>query len=102
MVSTETKAMLQPQDVHWLGEASKGRMSISWQCQPSCEIASIKQHTLTCRIVPPGVDGKRNSNDVAPEDFQKHCIEGAVAVLGSMLLGMVLCCMISLWRKRKR
>ncbi|KAM6232294.1 uncharacterized protein M6G45_014932 [Spheniscus humboldti] len=50
----------------------------------------------------PGVDGKRNTNATDPKDFQKYCIEGAVAVLGSMLLGMALCCVICLWRKRKQ
>lgn len=57
---------------------------------------------LMCRIVPAGVDGRRNSDAADSKDFQKYCIEGAVAVLGSMLLGMVCCCAICLWRKRKR
>ena len=101
-VSTETKEMLQPQDVHWFRDANKVRQNISWQCQSSCEISSHTQDTLTCRIVPPGVDGKRSSNAADPKDFQNNCIEGAVAVLGSVLLGLVLCCVISLWRKRRR
>ncbi|XP_075622181.1 uncharacterized protein LOC142603772 isoform X2 [Balearica regulorum gibbericeps] len=49
-----------------------------------------------------GVDGKRNANAMDPDDFQKYCIEGAVAFLGSMLLGMVLCCGIYVWSKRRR
>ena len=101
-VSTETKGMLQPQDVHWFRDANKVRQNISWQCQSSCEITSSAQGTLRCRIVPPGVDGKRSPNAADPKDFQNNCIEGAVAVLGSVLLGMVLCCVIRLWRKRRR
>ena len=68
-VSTETKEMLQPQDVHWFRDANKVRQNISWQCQSSCEISSHTQDTLTCRIVPPGVGGKRNSNARDPTDF---------------------------------
>ena len=98
-VSTE---MLQPQDGHSFGDANKVRETISWQCQTSCEIASRAQDTLTCRIVPPGVDGRRNSNAVDANDFQKYCIEGAVAVLGSVLFGMALCGAICVWRKRKQ
>ncbi|XP_029862108.1 uncharacterized protein LOC115337830 isoform X2 [Aquila chrysaetos chrysaetos] len=49
-----------------------------------------------------GVDGKRNTNAMAPQDFRYYCIEGAVAVLGSVLFGMILCCVIRLWRKRQR
>ena len=101
-VSTETKEMLQPQDVHWFRDVNKVRKNISWQCPTSCEITSSVWDTLTCRIVPPGVDGKRKSNAEDPKDFQKYCIEGAVAVLGSVLLGMVFCCAICVWRKRRR
>lgn len=50
----------------------------------------------------PGVGGKRNSNAADANDFQKYCIEGVVAVLGSMLFGMAACGAICLWRKRKR
>ncbi|XP_054688193.1 uncharacterized protein LOC129208844 isoform X1 [Grus americana] len=49
-----------------------------------------------------GVDGKRNANAMDPNDFQKYCIEGAAAILGSMLLGMLLCCGIYVWRKRRQ
>ncbi|XP_074419703.1 uncharacterized protein LOC141733351 [Larus michahellis] len=49
-----------------------------------------------------GVDGKRNTNVADPKDFQKYCIEGAMAILGSMLFGMGLCCAICLWRVRKK
>ncbi|KAM9584749.1 uncharacterized protein ACIBXB_008198 [Morphnus guianensis] len=49
-----------------------------------------------------GVDGKRNTNAMAPQDFRYYCIEGVVAVLGSVLFGMILCCVIRLWRKRQR
>ncbi|XP_074878150.1 uncharacterized protein LOC142027848 [Buteo buteo] len=49
-----------------------------------------------------GVDDKRNTNAVDPQDFRYYCIEGAVAVLGSVLFGMILCCVICLWRKRRR
>ncbi|XP_052663116.1 uncharacterized protein LOC128150716 isoform X4 [Harpia harpyja] len=49
-----------------------------------------------------GVDGKRNTNAMAPQDFRYYCIEGAVAVVGSVLFGMILCCVICLWRKRQR
>ena len=101
-VSTETEEMLQPQDVHCFRDVNKVRKNISWQCQTSCEITSSAQDALTCRIVPPGVDGKRNSNARDPMDFQKYCIEGAVVVLASMLLGLIVGCVICLWRKRKR
>ena len=94
--------MFQPQDVHLFRDAYKVRKNISWQCQTSCGITSSAQDILTCRIVPPGADGKRNSNAADPEDSQKYCIEGAVAILGSVLLGMVFCCVIRLWRKRKQ
>ncbi|XP_064330179.1 uncharacterized protein LOC135317684 [Phalacrocorax carbo] len=50
----------------------------------------------------PGVDGTRNRNAMDPKAFQKYCIEGSVAVVGSILLGMVFCCVIRLWRKRRR
>ncbi|KAM9265253.1 uncharacterized protein RDI95_012805 isoform 1-T2 [Morus bassanus] len=50
----------------------------------------------------PGMDGRRNANATDPKDFQKYCVEGAVAILGSVLLGMVWWCAICLWRKRKR
>ncbi|KAM6063306.1 uncharacterized protein VSU04_008162 isoform 3-T3 [Chlamydotis macqueenii] len=50
----------------------------------------------------PGADGERNSNAADSEDFWKYCIEGVAAVLGSMLLGVVLSCIICLWWKRKR
>ncbi|XP_040977697.1 uncharacterized protein LOC121233092 [Aquila chrysaetos chrysaetos] len=50
----------------------------------------------------PGVDGKRNANAADAKDFQKYGIEGATVVLGSVLLGMVLCCVVRLWRKRRR
>ncbi|XP_029862100.1 uncharacterized protein LOC115337827 isoform X2 [Aquila chrysaetos chrysaetos] len=49
-----------------------------------------------------GVDDKRNTNAMDPQDFRYYCIEGAVAVLGSVLFGMILCCVICLWRKRQR
>ncbi|KAM6389811.1 uncharacterized protein O9250_012947 [Rhynochetos jubatus] len=49
----------------------------------------------------PGVDGRRNTHAVNANMFQKYCIEGVVAILGSMLLGVVFYCAISLWRKRK-
>ena len=94
--------MSQPQDVPWLRDATKARMSISWQCQASCEMSSSVQDTLTHRILPPGVDGTRNRNAMDPKAFQKYCIEGSVAVVGSILLGMVFCCVIRLWRKRRR
>ena len=68
-VSTETKEMLQPQDVHCFRDVNKVRKNISWQCQTSCEITSSAQDALTCRIVPPGVGGKRNSNARDPTDF---------------------------------
>ncbi|KAM6033096.1 uncharacterized protein LJ206_001838 isoform 1-T1 [Theristicus caerulescens] len=49
-----------------------------------------------------GVDGKRNTNATDPKDFRNSCIEGVVAILGSVLFGMVLCCAICLWRRQKR
>ncbi|XP_049653241.1 uncharacterized protein LOC126037056 isoform X1 [Accipiter gentilis] len=101
-VSAETKEMLQPQDVRSFGDANKVRKNISWQGQTSCEITSSAQDPLTCRIVPPGVDGKRNANAADAKDFQKYCTEGAMVVLGSVLLGMVLCCVVRLWRKGRR
>ena len=48
------------------------------------------------------MDGKRNANAADAKDFQKYCTEGAVVVLGSVLLGMVLCCVVHLWRKGRR
>ena len=48
------------------------------------------------------MDGKRNANAMDPKDFQKYCIEGAVAILGSVLFGMILCGVICLWRKRRQ
>ena len=60
------------------------------------------QDTLTYTIVPSGVDGKRNANAMDPKDFRKYCIEGAVAILGSVLFGMILCGVICLWRKRRQ
>ncbi|KAM6232276.1 uncharacterized protein M6G45_014916 [Spheniscus humboldti] len=102
VLSIRPREFCSPRDVHWFRDANKVRKNISWQCQTSREISSSVQDTLTYRIVPPGVDGKRNTNATDPKDFQKYCIEGAVAVLGSMLLGMALCCVICLWRKRKQ
>ena len=100
--STETKETLQPQDVHCFRDPKKVRKNISWQHRASCEITGGVQDTLMYRMVPPGVDGKRNANAMDPNDFQKYCIEGAAAILGSMLLGMVLCCGIYVWRKRRQ
>lgn len=50
----------------------------------------------------PGGDGKRRTNATDANNFQKYCLEGAMAILGSILFGMVLCCAICLWRKRKK
>ncbi|XP_074669063.1 uncharacterized protein LOC141918445 [Strix aluco] len=49
----------------------------------------------------PGMDGKRRANAADPTDFRKYCMEGAAAILGSMLLGMVFFCVIHVWRKIK-
>ncbi|KAM9009087.1 uncharacterized protein PRD47_011330 [Ara ararauna] len=54
------------------------------------------------RILPAGVDEKKNPNAADQNEFWKPCTEGITAVLGSMLLGMVFCCVIHLWRKRRR
>ena len=99
--SAETKETLQPQDSHWLRVADKVRRNWPWPCQTSCEITSSVQDTLTYRIVPPGMDGKRRANAADPTDFRKYCMEGAAAILGSMLLGMVFFCVIHVWRKIK-
>lgn len=99
---TETKETTQPQGVPSFRDANKVRKNVRWQCQTSCETASGAQDTLTYGIVPPGVDGKSNTNATNPEDFQKYWIEGAVAILGSVLFGMGLCCAIYLWRERKK
>ncbi|XP_030350688.1 uncharacterized protein LOC115611613 isoform X2 [Strigops habroptila] len=50
----------------------------------------------------PGVDDKKNPNAADQNEFRKLCTEGIMVVLGSMLLGMVFCCVIHLWRKRRR
>ncbi|KAM9266887.1 uncharacterized protein FYN16_006096 [Cariama cristata] len=50
----------------------------------------------------PGVDGRRSANAVGPQDFRKYCTEGVMAILGSMLLGMVFCFAIYQWRKRQK
>ena len=47
------------------------------------------------------MDGKRRANAADPTDFRKYCMEGAAAILGSMLLGMVFFCVIHVWRKIK-
>ncbi|XP_077047865.1 uncharacterized protein LOC143696181 [Agelaius phoeniceus] len=46
--------------------------------------------------------GRADTNAVDASSFQTYCIEGIVAILGSMLLGMVLCCVIHVWRKRRK
>ncbi|XP_066193260.1 uncharacterized protein [Sylvia atricapilla] len=51
---------------------------------------------------PNAVVGRADTNAVDANSFQKYCIEGIVAVLGSMLLGMVLCCVLHVWRKRRK
>lgn len=51
---------------------------------------------------PGAVLGRADSNAVNANSFQKYCVEGIVAVLGSMLLGMVLCCVLHVWRKRRK
>ncbi|XP_017594292.1 PREDICTED: uncharacterized protein LOC108447782 [Corvus brachyrhynchos] len=48
------------------------------------------------------VVGRADPNAVDADNFQKYCVEGIVAVLGSMLLGMVLCCVLHVWRKRRK
>ncbi|KAM4756466.1 uncharacterized protein ACIQIH_019232 [Cyanocitta cristata] len=48
------------------------------------------------------VVGRADPNAVDADNFQKYCIEGIVAVLGSMLLGMVLCCVLHVWKKRRK
>ncbi|XP_032937218.1 uncharacterized protein LOC117007884 isoform X2 [Catharus ustulatus] len=54
------------------------------------------------RANPDAVVGKADTGAVDANSFQKYCIEGIVAVLGSMLLGMVLCCVLHVWRKRRK
>lgn len=44
--------------------------------------------------------GRADTDAVDTNSFQTYCIEGIVAILGSILLGMVLCCVIHVWRKR--
>ena len=95
-VSPETTDISKPQDVQWFRDASKGRENISWHGQASCEILSSAQDMLRRRNVPPGVGGKRNSNAGEPDDLQKNYLENTVAVLGSVLFGMLLCCAIHL------
>ena len=84
------------------GSLQAAALAISWQHQASCEIIRGLQGTLTFRMVPPGVDGQKNANAMDPDDFQRYCIEGAMAILGSMLLGMVFFCAIYMWRRRRR
>jgi len=100
-VYPETKEMWQPQDVEWF-PPFKGRENISWHGQASCEIPSSAQVMLTRRIVPPAVGGKTNSNAEDPDELETYYLEGAVAVLGFVLFGILLCCVIYLYRKRKR
>lgn len=54
------------------------------------------------RADPNAVLGRADTDAVDANSFQKYCIEGIVAVLGSMLLGMVLCCVFHVWRKRRK
>ena len=102
-VSPETKEMLQPQHVQWFRDANKGRENISCHGQASSEIPSSAQDTLmlTRRIVPPGVSGKRNSNAVNADGYWSYCIEGIAAVLGSVVFGMILCCGVCVWWRRR-
>ncbi|KAL2296198.1 hypothetical protein Nmel_018492 [Mimus melanotis] len=51
---------------------------------------------------PDAVLSRADTNAVDANSFQKYCIEGIVAVLGSVLLGMVLCCVLHVWRKRRK
>ncbi|XP_064026994.1 uncharacterized protein LOC135190036 [Pogoniulus pusillus] len=48
-----------------------------------------------------GEAGRRSTNPGDAQDFQKYCIEGVVAVLGSVLFGMLLCCALCVWKRRR-
>ncbi|CAM9304938.1 unnamed protein product [Bubo scandiacus] len=85
------------------GEACHAGIYEVFQKNPGTEHSCSTQDTLKYRIVPPGVDGKRSANAADPKDDQKYCIEGVLAALSFVLLGMVLCAVVTcLWRKRKR
>lgn len=47
------------------------------------------------------MDDKKNSDAADYNNFWNHYIEGAMAIVGSVLFGMLLYCVICLWRKRK-
>ncbi|CAN8205740.1 unnamed protein product [Coccothraustes coccothraustes] len=51
---------------------------------------------------PNTVLGRADTNAVDANSFQTYCIEGIMAILGSIVLGMVLCCVIHVWRKRRK
>ncbi|XP_014816629.1 PREDICTED: proline-rich receptor-like protein kinase PERK1 [Calidris pugnax] len=49
----------------------------------------------------PGLEDTRNLFSVDPKDFRRLCTEGAMAILGSVLFGMILCCGFCVWKQRK-
>ncbi|XP_064256626.1 uncharacterized protein LOC135287195 [Passer domesticus] len=51
---------------------------------------------------PGAVLGRADTNAAEGSSFKTYCIEGILAILGSILLGMVLCCAFHFWRKRKK
>lgn len=131
LVSTEAMETLPPQDIPLFRDPNEIRKNICWHCQPSGEISTltctfgppgVKSLSLNSAVRrstntgnsgadPNAVDnradadavvGRGDTEIVDANSFQKYCIEGIVAVLGSMLLGMVLCCVLHVWRKRRK
>ncbi|XP_071435067.1 uncharacterized protein [Pithys albifrons albifrons] len=69
--------------------------------EPNTAGVKTEPNTAGVKTAPNAVEGRADTNTVSAEAFQTYCTEGIVAVLGSMLLGMVLCCVFHVWRKRR-
>ncbi|XP_064493867.1 uncharacterized protein LOC135403612 isoform X2 [Pseudopipra pipra] len=77
-------------------------IAVVGRADPNAVDGRTDPNTVDGRTDPNAVVGRADPNSVGADTFQTYCIEGIVAVLGSILLGMALYCIFHLWRKRRR
>ncbi|XP_039242321.1 uncharacterized protein LOC113995197 [Pipra filicauda] len=77
-------------------------IAVVGRADPNAVDGRTDPNTVDGRTDPNAVVGRADPNSVGADTFQTYCIEGIVAVLGSILLGMALYCVFHLWRKRRR
>ncbi|XP_027525243.1 uncharacterized protein LOC113960084 isoform X1 [Corapipo altera] len=77
-------------------------IAVVGRADPNAVDGRTDPNTVDGRTDPNAVVGRADPNSVGADTFQTYCIEGIVAVLGSILLGMALYCVFHLWRKRRK